>query len=1034
MASTPTTNGVAALNPNRFRQLQCALLILDDSQHGTPKILSSTSELNITLMQQSIRLSFARAKDRSVWSFYAAGFDMADSTMYHITIELPGQGVSVSHRPLKPHETDAFKDVLLDNAADFQIVQIKLDKGCDNIVTGFGLPFHGVTEIVNDWVNNDRPTRDTTSLTNILRQREFTLLIKATDAQILAFIQTCKIQKSVIDYGYGDVHTWDMKRYSRQIPQNRGFTFSPRIKFDNANQRDTALTQMHVQDVWDFHDALEDIAETEKSRHWRAARRALRGELNKLEVTFTGREHRGVNGTDRFEPVTWEAIHLTFGSSDHLRGVDVKDRIPLGLKRPLRDQPGHDFSSITHADYGDTNERSQRDALELHCQSGLHGETLRVEAINRLSSLEIRPAVMQEDDRYLQKQVAFNELLIGQGLWNMFSQGLSVNFPPFDLLHDVPTEIRKACLDLVYEDDRERVQKYFSKLHLGLGLVSGPPGTGKSHLASIVVMLMCFNRSIENVYVSAASNGATDNILDRIHDVTSTTISKLIENGLDVKHPMLLRGYSLNLEHENCVTSLIGLALEQDTLWSPSPWRFERSLCWWTLRALGSPTVPPLTSDDNTQLWELHRSLDALKTLTATSGSSLSKYKRLVQLAQGIETFADYKLGQTKATHDKTLSQLMGLVVQCANVVATTPATSATWLYRDFNSDKARAVVFDEAATMFCADGLLVFGNTPRPMIAVGDPKQLAPVLPTALEMLHSRRERHDRSFLESTYSVNRFARFADVSWLSWFIQLGWPVFHLYTQHRMAEGLFDLSLNTVYQQLKPHFKYSTLCRIANFPVGIQVEEYLKEKYKIPSSGINTLQPVFFNCLECPCRNYPDNASRLNPRQADCMAKFLVDMIRVLSLSPADIAILTPYRASLRAIGKRFRKDDKLKDIVCSTFNGFQGREAQIIVLALCVTQKTGPSNVANPRSLNVALTRHRSSLLIFGDINTTVQDFGNRFGSDSEDEGSERFNQNMIRNVFKMIGYSRRIATVKGNNSVDPDSYWTRLSRSSEFL
>ncbi|KAF4969297.1 hypothetical protein FSARC_3452 [Fusarium sarcochroum] len=1017
MASAPTPNGVVALPPTRFHQLKCALLIPVTSQPEAWRAIPSTSDLNINLTKQSIRLSFAREKDRSVWAFYGAGLDMADSTLHHIAIELPSQGLSVKHRPLEAHEAEAFKSFLSDDdAADFRVVQIKLDDGHNTTVTGFGLPFHGVTMTVNNWVNNNSLIYGAASLTDILQQRNFTLLIKATDAQILAFIQDSKVQKRVIDYGHGDVHTWDMKRYAQQIPRNRGPPFEPKIRFHNANQRDTALTQMHVQDVWDFDDALQDIAETEfvcliepkglfvstriigllfitdinekKSRHWRAARRALSGEMNKLKVTFTEREHKRPNGT-KFEPVTWEAVHLAFGSSDHLRGVNVKDRIPLSLKRPQKGQPGHDFSPIAHDDYQATNERSRRDALEFHCQSVLHGETLRVGAINSLSSLEIKPEIMKQDDLVLQKQVAFNELLIGQGLWDVFSQGLSVNFPPFDLLHGVPAEMRKACLELVYEDDRERVQKYFGKLHLGLGLVSGPPGTGKSHLASIIVMLMLFNHTIEHVYVSAASNGATDNILDRIHDVVRTTTIKLMDNDLDIKHPMLVRGYSLNLELGNCLRALTGLAFAENTLWSPSPWRFDRSLCWWTLRALGSPTVPPLTSDDNTQLWELHQSLNALKSSTSTSGSRFLKFKRLVQLAQGLETFADYRAGHTRETHDKTLSQLMGHVVKCANVVATTPVTSTTWLYNNFNSEKARAVVFDEAATMFCADGLLVFGNTPRPMIAVRDPKQLAPVLPTASEMLHGRWEKHDRSLLESRFPVNRFAQFAEISWLSWFIRLGWPVFQLHTQHRMAEGLFDLSLNAVYHQLKPHFKYSALCHPTKFPIGIQVEHYMKEKFRIPID-LNNLQPVFFDCLECPCRNYPDSASRLNPRQADCMAKVLVGLMTRLSLSPADIAVLTPYRANLNAIGKRFKKNNKLKDIVCSTIDKYQGREAQIIVLALCVTQETGPSSVANQRRLNVALTRHRSSLLIFGDIDTTVRKFESGFHSDSDDEDSER--------------------------------------------
>lgn len=51
-----------------------------------------------------------------------------------------------------------------------------------------------------------------------------------------------------------------MDRYRQQIPKRRGYAFTPRVRFENANERDTALTQMHVQDVWDFDCTLNDIA------------------------------------------------------------------------------------------------------------------------------------------------------------------------------------------------------------------------------------------------------------------------------------------------------------------------------------------------------------------------------------------------------------------------------------------------------------------------------------------------------------------------------------------------------------------------------------------------------------------------------------------------------------------------------------------------------------------------------------------------------------------------------------------------------
>ena len=233
----------------------------------------------------------------------------------------------------------------------------------------------------------------------------------------------------------------------------------------------------------------------------------------------------------------------------------------------------------------------------------------------------------------------------------------------------------------------------------------------------------------------------------------------------------------------------------------------------------------------------------------------------------------------------------------------------------------------------------------------------------------------------------------------------------------MAEGLFDLSLNTVYQNLRPHFKYSPLCNPVNFSLGLRIKEYLKAEYHIPSG--NTLQPVFFDCQQCPCREWLDSLSRLNPRQADVIATFLVKMVKTLNLPTQDIVVLTPYRANLGAIGRRFRRENVLRDITLSTFNRFQGREAQIVILALCVDFNTGPLFVAEERSLNVALTRQRSGLLIFGDTNTPKHTY------DRDPEfGETRLDHTMIKSVFNTINSTRRVVTLHGDQKVDPDHFW----------
>ncbi|RFN50465.1 hypothetical protein FIE12Z_5228 [Fusarium flagelliforme] len=1001
-----------------LRQMRCTLLIPSCSEEGTWGFIPTpehNKDVFVSITKKGIQLSFPRDVDRSIWTWYSPDLEMTDSNMLHITIELPPKGFGAELRPFTSDDSKTFGVEVLGELKCTQILTLTVDENSKSEVIGYGTPFHGTNSVVDGWVNQGTQICGVASLIQILLSTNITLLVQGPLSCVQEFVQSFKTSKKPEAFGYGDVHTWDMKRFALQqrTPKLIGRAFEPRIRFENANERDTALTQIHrvgeepAEKTKQFVCLIEPTKEFQ-GRHWRAARRALRGDASKLWVSFKYSKGQA-----------WEAVHLTFATSDHLAGVDCKRRLPLLLTRPDEKQPDYTFCPVSHPNYKTAKTTTERNIVALQWRLSLHNEERRVFAINRLSSLEVSPSLMAKDSYAFIKQAVFNELLVGKGLWSLQKQDINIQLPPFDLFDGIPAEIQVACLDHVFEDDRKRVEQYFGKLHLGLGLVSGPPGTGKSQLAAILVVLMCFNDSIQQVYVAAASNGATDNILDRI-DGMAQKVSERLQG--DFKQLMVLRGYSLSIEVDNCTQALLDMPFKKDTIWNPSPWRPRLSLCWWTLRTMGAKGVPPLTVYDNAELWELHQNLNKLIT-SPSSNSDLSKFQQVMKLARGIEPRESYTRLLTQEDHRKVLSKLMGLVVECANVVATTPGTSDSWIYQRFNDTKARAVIFDEAATMFCSDALLVYGNTPRPMIAIGDPKQLAPSLATAFELRYGSRVRHDRydgprASGRDLIPTNRFAPSAQISWLSWLIHLGWPVFHLYTQHRMAEGLFDLSLDTVYQSLKPHFKYSPLCKPVNFSLGLKIEDYLTAKYHIPSD--NTLRPVFFHCEACPCREWKDSLSRLNPRQADVIAQFLAKMIVTLNLPPKDIVVLTPYRANMGAIGRTFRKENVLNDVKFSTFNRFQGQEAQIVVLAMCVDQETGPLFVADKRSLNVALTRQRSSLLIFGDIRTTSYS-KDRLCSENPEP---RIDQTMIKRVFEKIDKSRRVVTLRGNMNLDPDHFW----------
>ncbi|KAM5378671.1 hypothetical protein ACJZ2D_004470 [Fusarium nematophilum] len=1043
MAGRTLGRGEPPRDEARLETLPCSLLLDDSANPGSWKtVLFDSSTVSLVkhgpanaAAYLGFRLAFPRLQDTSAFAWYGPSLDMEPTTKYEITCRFPQQF---------PHRFFTFESRVLDDSlmplvpdggSAIQALTIKLLPGHNSTIIGYGLPFQGETEEVDGWVNNDSPIRDAIALTDLLQQREFTFLIRSPADKVRSFMISSFISCSPFDYGYGNHHYWDTSRYDHVIPRSRGPAFEPKVTYDNQNQRDTALTQMHVQDkIGD-----QPIAKTKRfvcllepgdnftKRHWRAVRRALTGNLSNLTVRLYPPFAKGP-GPNCVEPrcVEWEAVHIPHGSDD-LRGVYVKDRIALGLTRP-HSGPFTNFFPFAYNDYKTAKVHSEN-TLTLHFPADEFSESQRVGAVNLLSNDHVLPPLMATDPLVKLKKSAFNELLVGQGLWktlNTIAVDPPATLPTLNLLRAVSPEIREACLALIAHDDRERFRRYFSKLYLGFGLVSSPPGMGKSHLASVIAVLFCLSESFGSIYVSCSSNSAIDNILDRIDNVSQDIVGKLIASGSSVKHLMAMRGYRAGDEVGNCLKALDGEVFEEKGSCRASPWRFERSLCWWTLRVLGSKAVPCLSPNDCSALWDLHQDLTAYALghrRDPTDKRCLGDFENLVNLAQG----ATHPEERDKNEPDKNepdprikvLQRLMTLVIECANVVATTPLLSQTLPYCTFRSLRARAVVIDEAGTMFRADGLMVLGNTPRPMIAVGDPKQLAPNLSSSMDTVDGWWYRGD----SLRHPINRFAGDAKISWLSWFIHLGFPAFHLYTQHRMANGQFDLSLETVYSALKRHFRYNEICRPINFPVGLKVEQYIQAQHELPSASPDKLQAVFFDCEDCPCRKYPDSDSRLNPRQADCMAKYLAAMVKALDISPADIAVITPYRANLRAIQRRFRDFQALKDIVCSTVGTFQGREAEIVVLSLCVTSETGPCFAADERRLNVAMTRQKSSLFIFGDINTTEHS-SCRQVTDKESSGKTVIDAKIMRKVFRMIRESGRVVKMKGDSSFDPDSNW----------
>ena len=86
------------------------------------------------------------------------------------------------------------------------------------------------------------------------------------------------------------------------------------------------------------------------------------------------------------------------------------------------------------------------------------------------------------------------------------------------------------------------------------------------------------------------------------------------------------------------------------------------------------------------------------------------------------------------------------------------------------------------------------------------------------------------------------------------------------------------------------------------------------------------------------------------------------------LAAAQIGVITPYRAQVRALRERL---DDVVGLEIDSVDGFQGREKEAIVVSFVRSNPEGDIGfLQDVRRTNVALTRTRRKLLVIGDSAT----------------------------------------------------------------
>tara|TARA_B100000508_G_C11465688_1_gene282155 strand:- start:11056 stop:12873 length:1818 start_codon:yes stop_codon:yes gene_type:complete len=244
--------------------------------------------------------------------------------------------------------------------------------------------------------------------------------------------------------------------------------------------------------------------------------------------------------------------------------------------------------------------------------------------------------------------------------------------------------------------------------------------------------------------------------------------------------------------------------------------------------------------------------------------------------------------------------------------------------------------IIDEAGQCLTPLGFLVMDNAKR-VILCGDQKQLPPTVISK----KAKKNGLDRSILEEALQQNE----ADVM--------------LDLQYRMPPVIADFSAIYFYDGKLRSAKKNT-------------EDHL-DFYDTSGAGFKEVKD--------------ENGSIFNPEEIEMVTKIIEEQ------SIKDATFISPYAAQVRRA-----KSTLPKNINCSTIDGFQGQEDDVIIISLVRNNEEGEIGfLSDYRRMNVAMTRARKKLIVIGDSATLGgNEFFGAFISHCEE-------QNVYRSVFELM-------------------------------
>ncbi|KAF7559871.1 hypothetical protein G7046_g4292 [Stylonectria norvegica] len=894
-------------------------------------------------------------------------------------------------------------------------------------VEGFGMPFENRDNpVYEEWLNRNGSVVGEYTLLNILQQKEF--FIAVNDEQ-KALDKRMRASESVPSFAYpwADRHDWFPSRYQKLTEQYKSsISFAAAFQFENENDHMSALAHGVAQDsLWLAQEAAKIFATkflayfvpTEhdgqvSSRCYYAILSPPKLFLESFKDTwkkivsdecFKLAFHNDMAAMEQLPDLehedTWHELARAVWEAkvmDCPETIDALAQHPveshevvLLVKRPSPEKEPievPEFSARNLANAALSADEPQWAPVSVLFSGTLNDTGRKVNAVcqYRAAAKPTNPFVVHGVDpasieqtittwpippkaqldmaihRDLVRGCGFYSTLVGD-IRRVNDKRVDNLLPVVNYLRDVPSDYIDALLRNILPGDRARFQRYISETPAGLAIIAAGPGFGKT--TAIAVATLAMIAGLGQIYGSAPTHAAVDNFAYRLFQIDEDIVKSVNKNAADgpvARCKIIVRGYK-PLDELAAFRKLLrdpqaGDSAASSASWRrDSKWKLKGSMAYWMLMLLGSKAVRELGQDDSASLHALHAEFHADKSLDT-----------LRSVAQGKEPWNAFSdCNQNKTTF---LQHLFEKLLAIADIVCTTSALSEQKPYQDFKNKRAKGIAVDESGSITRADLYSVWGNTLLPCLLVGDEKQLKPVVMTTLDVDNNKNLR------------NLHAPDAGVSPLLFFKANGWPIYRMRTQFRMAYGMFDLCQQVIYSDLPAEYGPGCDISLPIHQIGHDLEKFLRARYPtLAAPPPDKFRPAFISCKGCRAIRTA-SGSKTCFGQVKIALDFLADFVSVAKVDPSRITVIAPYKGNVelaKVLRKRRHEYLPLASMdEVATLGSFQGREGDIVVVVMGTTfigddNVKGPGFTKQPERLNVMLSRQRSGLVVFGDINVS---------------------------------------------------------------